>query len=86
MVNKQELEQFKTWFNKNIGTEWEVGYTECVPDGLKDKYSDLYSLSLFDLDNEDFRMVQDYEIKHITDKDVLVELFDEYWDKHLFRK
>lgn len=65
LVTTEELKDFKVWFDKTIGTEWEVSYMDMVPGDLSDKYSSLHGITMFEINDEEIELVRLYELEHI---------------------
>jgi len=84
LMTKSELDLYKAFHSGNIGTEWEVGYTEKCPNSLKEKgYGDLYSVQVFDINNSELKMIEKFEDKYLEDKQATVDLYELAWDKEL---
>jgi len=80
LMTQEQLYQYREWHSKNIGTEWEIGYTESCPDSLKAKgYGDLYSVLVFDINNVELNMIEQFEDKYIEDKQAMVDLYELTW-------
>ncbi len=80
LMTKEQYKHYSIWHRENIGTEFEIGYTEHVPDCLRSKgYGDLVSVSVFDVNNTEFKLIQDFENNYLDDKTTMVDLYEAKW-------